>query len=209
MEVIDYIRAGGPVMIPILLASVVGLATFLERLWALRRGRVLPTALMRELAELARQRRWGDALAACRKWDAPLARLAEVPLAYRHESRERIKSRIEEVGRREVADLERGVPILGTLSHLGTLLGLLGTVGGMILTFRVLGSSAEPDVGEMAVGISQALIATFSGLVVAIPAMIANRWLLGKVDALTVALEEASLRFLDAVLDAGGDEVPP
>lgn len=202
MLVIDYLRSGGPVMVPILLASVVAVATFLERIWSLRRSRIVPRGLVAELAELIRQHRWGDALTACRKRDVPAARLAELAVQYRHEPRERIKERIEEVGRREVADMERGVAVLGTIASIGTLLGLLGTVGGMILTFQVIGSSdGQQDVGRMALGISQALVTTFSGLCVAIPATLGNRFLLAKVDNLTVELEEASLRLLDQVLE--------
>ncbi len=202
MLVIDYIKSGGPVMIPILIASVVAVATFLERIWALRRSRLLPRGLTSEITELVRQGRWGDALTACRKRDVPVARLAEVAVQYRHEPRERIKERIEEIGRREVADMERGVAVLGTIASIGTLLGLLGTVGGMILTFQVLGESAESDVQAMAVGIAQALVTTFSGLCVAIPATLANRYLLAKVDGMTIEMEEISIRLLDQVLES-------
>ncbi len=202
MLVIDYMKSGGPVMIPILIASVVAVATFLERIWALRRSRLLPRGLTSEITELVRQGRWGDALTACRKRDVPVARLAEIAVQYRHEPRERIKERIEEVGRREVADMERGVAVLGTIASIGTLLGLLGTVGGMILTFQVLGESAESDVQAMAVGIAQALVTTFSGLCVAIPATLANRYLLAKVDGMTVEMEEIAIRFLDQVLES-------
>lgn len=208
MLVIDYIKSGGPVMIPILLASVVAVATFLERLWALRRSRLLPQGLSKEISELVRQRRWGDALTACRKRDVPVARLAELAVQYRHEPRERIKERIEEVGRREVADMERGIAVLGTIASVATLLGLLGTVGGMILTFQVLGQAAEAQVQEMAVGIAQALVTTFGGLCVAIPATLGNRYLLAKVDGLTVELEEMSLRLLDQVVEAGAGPAP-
>ncbi len=200
MVVIEYIRSGGPVMIPILLASVVAMATTLERLWALRRGRVMPRSFRREVVELIRQQRWGDALAACRKRDAPAARLIEVAVVHRAEPRERIKERMEEIGRREASDLERNLPLLGTIGSVATLLGLLGTVGGMILTFQVIGGSDTPEVSAMAVGISQALVCTFGGLCVAIPSVVANRWLTSRVDLLTIDLEEFSIEVLDQIL---------
>jgi biopolymer transport protein ExbB len=195
--VLEYIRSGGPVMIPILIASVIAVATVLERLWSLRRGRVLPAGFRGEILELVRQQRWGDALAACRKRDIPAARLIEVGILHRTEPRERIKERMEEVGRREAADLERNVPMLGTIGSVATLLGLLGTVGGMILTFQVVGASEDARAQDMAVGISQALVCTFAGLSVAILAVLANRTLLTRVDGLTLDLEDFSLEVLD------------
>jgi biopolymer transport protein ExbB len=200
VELLDHIRSGGPVMIPIILASVVSMTTTLERMWSLRREKVLPRSFSRELLELVRQQRWGDALAACRKREIASARLAEVVIQWRDEPRERIKERIEEVGRRESAELERNVPILSTIGSIGTLLGLLGTVGGMIVTFQVIGAGEQAQVQDMAVGISQALVCTFSGLVVAIPSVLANRYFLAKIDGLTVDLEEFSLLVLDSVL---------
>ncbi|MBA2320493.1 MAG: MotA/TolQ/ExbB proton channel family protein [Deltaproteobacteria bacterium] len=197
MVVIEYIRSGGPVMVPILLASVVAVATILERLWALRRERVLPSSFRGEIFELIRQNRWGDALAVCRKRDVAAARLLEIALLHRGEPRERIKERMEEIGRRESAELERNVPMLGTIGSVSTLLGLLGTVGGMILTFQVVGASEEARAQDMAVGISQALVCTFGGLSVAILAVVANRSLLTRVDALTLDLEEFSIEVLD------------
>ena len=202
MLVIDYLKSGGPVMVPLLLASVVAVATFFERMWSLRRERLVPKGLSAEITELIRQNRWGDALTACRKRDVPVARLAELAVQYRHEPRERIKERIEEVGRREVAEMERGIPVLGTIASIGTLLGLLGTVGGMILTFQVIGTGkGDADVSQMAGGIAQALVTTFGGLCVAIPSTVAYRYLLARVDGLTVELEELGIRFLDQVLE--------
>jgi biopolymer transport protein ExbB len=198
--VIEYIRSGGPVMIPILLASMVAMATTLERLWALRRDRILPRSFRREVVELIRQQRWGDALAACRRRDVAASRVIEIAVVHRGEARERIKERMEEIGRREASEMERNLPLLGTIGSVATLLGLLGTVGGMILTFQVIGSSDTPDVGAMAVGISQALVCTFGGLCVAIPSVLSNRWLLSRVDMLTVDLEEFSIEVLDQII---------
>src|SRR5689334_559728 len=102
-------------MIPIVLASVVGLTAFLERMWSLRRERVVPQSFCVEIIELVRQERWGDALTLCRKRDVPIARILEVALLARAEPRGLIKERVEEVGRREAAELERYLPILSTV----------------------------------------------------------------------------------------------
>lgn len=202
---IDYLVAGGPVMVPILLCSVVALATFFERLWALRRRRVVPFGFVAEMTELIRQRRWGDALKLSRTREVAAARVLEVALLEREHSRAVIKERLEEVGRREAAEMERYVPILGTIASVTPLLGLLGTVGGMILTFQVIQDQGMGDVGNLAGGISQALITTFAGLSVAIPALVANRYLLARIDQLLIDLEEVSLGVLQMLVDAKGE----
>lgn len=198
---IAYLVAGGPVMIPILLCSVVALAMFLERLWALRRPRVLPAGFLRELGELVTHRRYPDAIALCQRTDAAVARLIHVALLARHRPREQMKERLEELGRREAAEMERGIPVVGTIASIAPLLGLLGTVGGMIVTFQVIQDEGMGNVGSLAGGISQALVTTFAGLCVGIPAVVANRYLLSRVDGLLNDLEEVTLQLLD-VLDS-------
>jgi len=190
---LQTLMAGGPVMIPIGLGSVIALATFLERMWSLRRERVVPQSFSVELIELVRQERWDDAMMLCRKRDAAIARVVEVALEARAEVRTLIKERVEEVGRREAAELERYVPILGTIASISPLLGLLGTVGGMILTFQVIEQQGASEVAALAGGISQALITTFAGLSVGIPALVANRYVLARVDSLLIDLEEVAL----------------
>jgi biopolymer transport protein ExbB len=188
-----YIVDGGPVMIPIAIASIVGLAAFLERLIALRRDRVAPRGLVVEAMELLRQGRYDDALTLCRKREAAVARILEVGIQVRGQPREVIKERLEEVGRREAAEMERFIPIVGTVASISPLLGLLGTVGGMIATFAAIQEQGMGDIDKLAGGISQALITTFAGLSVGIPALIGNRFLLGRVDRQLIELEEASL----------------
>jgi len=197
--VIEYIIAGGPVMIPIGISSVVGMAAFLERMWTLRRSRVAPPALIREVIRLTRDGRFDDAIAVCRRASYPVTRLMEIPLVMRGQPRAVIKERIEELGRREASELERFISVLTTVGALGPLLGLLGTVGGMIVTFNAVQQSANADVHQLAGGIAQALVTTFGGLCVAIPAVAASRYLLSKVDSMIIELEEASLTVLDIV----------
>ena len=177
---LEYLWAGGPVMIPIALCSIVALAAFFERLVALRRGRVAPRGFVVKIVELLRQGRIDDALIACRKSESAIARILEVAVMVRGGPRADIKERLEEIGRREAADLERFIPIVGTIAAVSPLLGLLGTVGGMIATFAVIQDQGLGDVDRLAGGISQALITTFAGLCVGIPALIANRYLLGR-----------------------------
>lgn len=207
---IESLMAGGPVMIPIGLCSVIALATFLERLLALRRDRIVPRAFAAELIELVRQERWGDARALCRKWNVAASRVLEVAVEHRSGTRERIKEHLEESGRREAAELERYIWVLGTIASIAPLLGLLGTVGGMILTFQVIEAQGTvTNVGDFAGGISQALITTFAGLSVGIPAVVGNRYLLAKVDGLLMDLEELSLGVLDMITGEGESDVGP
>lgn len=196
---LEMLSAGGPVMIPIALCSVIAVAVFLERAWSLRRPRVAPRSFALNILALAEQSRFDDAEAACRSADTAIARVLGAAIAHRSRSRDAIKERIEEVGRREAAEMERGIPVLGTIASIAPLLGLLGTVGGMIVTFQAIQTSGLGNVGSLAGGISQALITTFAGLTVGIPAVVANRWLLARVDTLLLDLEEASLALLDTL----------
>lgn len=199
----EFLISGGPVMVPIGICSVIALATFFERTWALRRVRVVPEFLSVQLMLLLKEKRWDDALILCRAQPVALARLVEVALEVRHAPRGVIKERLEEVGRREAAEMERWIPVVGTIAAITPLLGLLGTVGGMILTFQVIQQQGLGDAGSLAGGISQALVTTFAGLSVGIPAVVANRYLLSRVDGLLIELEEAALGVLEMLVDYG------
>lgn len=204
---IDLMRTlwdGGPVMIPIGIASIVALAAFLERVVALRADRVVPRGFVDKVKAHLNAGELDEALALCEKREAAVARIAEVAIRVNGAPREAIKERLEEVGRREAAALERFIPVVGIVASVSPLLGLLGTVGGMIATFAAIQEQGLGDVDKLAGGISQALITTFAGLSVGIPALIANRFLLGRVDRLLLELEEASLEILE-ILAAPAD----
>lgn len=196
---IETLVAGGPVMIPIALCSVIAMAVFLERLWALRAERITPRSLRVQARELVKQGRFDDAITLCRTNDVALGRVLEMALVERDAPRPHIKERLEEVGRKEAAEMERGIPVLGTIASIAPLLGLLGTVGGMIVTFQVIQEQGLGNVANLAGGISQALITTFAGLTVGIPAVVANRYLLSRVDNLVLDLESASLDMLEVL----------
>ncbi len=195
----EFLISGGPVMLPIGLASVIGLAVFVERLWALRVSKVAPRAVRVELVELSRQSRFSDAITLCKKSESPLGRILEAGLVQQGGRREVVKERMEELGRREAAELERYAGVVGVVAAVAPLLGLLGTVLGMILTFEVIQDQGMGVVSSLAGGISQALVSTFAGLSVGIPALIGHRFLLSKVDDLLLDLEDASLEILELV----------
>lgn len=198
---IEFLMSGGPVMAPIGLASLVALATFLERWVMLNRDRVVPRSFCVELDALVEQHRWEDAATLCRKNESNVANVVAGGLEARGRRRSAVKERMEEVGRREAADLERHTEILGTIAAIAPLLGLLGTVWGMILTFDVIQTQGVGVVSSLAGGISQALITTFAGLTVGIPALIAHRWVLGRIDGLLGEIEDFSLMLLERLAD--------
>lgn len=195
----ELLQSGGAVMVVIFLFSLVGMAAFFERLFALRRGRVAPESVTIEIKELVGQGRIADALTLCRKAPGPLTRVVEVILEQPDKTRAELKELAEEIGRRESAELERFTGIVGVVASVAPLLGLLGTVWGMIQTFDVIQTQGMGQIGLLAGGISTALVTTFGGLSVGIPALIGHRYLLSRVDDLTLELEEAALSILDQV----------
>lgn len=203
---IELLISGGPVMIPIGIASVVGLAVFLERLVALRGAAVIPPMLVREVEELLRQGRLDDAVAAAKKYPSAAARVTLTAVDAVGQSRSHLKERLEEVGRREAAELERFSAVLGTVASIAPLLGLLGTVWGMILTFEVIQAQGMGVVANLAGGISQALISTMAGLSVGIPALVAHRWVLARADRLILGLEDHGAMMLDHLCPDGNAE---
>jgi biopolymer transport protein ExbB len=197
--VIDFLISGGPVMVPIGLASIIGLAALVERIGVLRRSRVVPRAFGLEVEELLKQQRWGDAMTLCRKTGTAAGRVVAVALEARGGSRPVVKERLEETGRREGSELERNSQVIGTVASVSPLLGLLGTVWGMIITFDVIQQQGVGVVSSLAGGISQALISTMAGLSVGIPALVAYKWVLARADDLVLELEELALMVLDMV----------
>ena len=134
----DTLAKGGIVMFPILLCSVLVFAIVLERTWMLRRRRVFTPGLSDQVEELIKKGRVEEAMSSCRRHDTPMARLILTALRNAGHGRDVVKEAVEEVGRREAAHLERYVGALGTISNVSTLLGLLGTVSGMIKAFEVI-----------------------------------------------------------------------
>lgn len=187
-------------MIPIALGSVTALAIFFERLWSLRRATVVPPQLATGVRKLVTRGEHDKALAACEKNGSPLARVLEACLRYRELSRTEIKGAIEDVGRREVAHLGRLIEALGIIAAVSPLLGLLGTVTGMIQAFRQVVTAASQgaiDPSRLANGIWEALITTAAGLSVAIMAYLGYRYLQGRANRMTDDMEREALELLD------------
>lgn len=196
---LEIVVAGGWVMVPILLCSVLAAAIIVERLWTLTPSRVVPRDLARRVWDLvSRNELTVQALQELRS-GSPLGQILAAGLAARGLDRAVMKEGIEDTGRHVVHELERYLNTLGTIAAITPLLGLLGTVTGMIRTFSALTGGSVGDPAALAGGISEALITTAAGLMVAIPALIGYRYLRGRVDALVVQMEQEAIGLMEAL----------
>ena len=193
----ELVQAGGWLMIPILLCSVIAAAIIIERSWTLRRKKVIPEKLLTGIWNLLNN----DALTEKHITEiengSPLGRVLAAGLINRHLSRDLIRESIEENGRHVVHEMERFMNTLGTISTIAPLLGLLGTVIGMIRVFTAITVIGIGDPTQLAGGISEALITTAAGLTVAIPALIFHRHLKRKIDELVVAMEQEAMKLVE------------
>lgn len=205
-EVFEFLARGGPVMIPIALGSVVALAIFFERIWSLQRSRVVPRGLVDAVVEMVGKGERHKARDECLRSSSPMGRILLSGIEAKGASREQMKGLFEEVGKQEVARMERNIEAMGTTASIEPLLGLLGTVTGMIQVFQkvvVTSRSGAVDPGQLANGIWQALITTAAGLSVAIIAFIGYRYLLSRTTRHSLEMEEGALRLVDVMAPAG------
>lgn len=196
----ELINAGGVMMWPLILCSVVSLGVVGERFWALQTQRVLPRHLLSRVWKLFQDNKLDPGQMRQIRHSSPLGAVLAAGLAnYRH-GRDIMKESIEEVGRQVAHDLERHLNTLGTIAAVSPLVGLLGTVLGIIKVFSTLSASGDVhNAATLARGISEALICTASGLVVAIPTLMFHRYFEGRVDELTLRLEEEALRLVEVI----------
>jgi len=195
----EFFEKGGLMLLPIILCSIVALGIIVERFWSLKRNKILPPDLVPQVWKLSREEKL-DAMAIRRiKVGSPLGAILATGLANSRFGREIMKESIEEVGRQVAHDLERYLTALGTISAITPLLGLLGTVVGMIKVFSAIMSQGVGDPGVLAGGISEALITTAAGLAVAIPSLMFHRYFEGRVDDLVLKMEEESLKLIEMI----------
>jgi len=195
----EIVQAGGALMWPIILCSIVAAAIILERLWTLQDRRVLPPDLTQKVWKLVEANQVTDKVIVALEQNSPLGKLLAAGLANRHRPREVLMERLEDAGRHAVYELERFINTLGTIAGISPLLGLLGTVIGIIKAFNAINAGGAGDPRMLSGGIAEALVATAAGLCVAIPSLIAYRYLRGRVDRIVVEMEKNALRLADAV----------
>jgi len=193
---IDMVIKGGPIMVPILLCSVISLAIVVERCLSLRRNRILKYDILQRIEELLRDRKIPEATTLCKRYPSSMTRILLAAILNHDKTRQDIKEIIEDAGRHEIPVLERYLAVLGTIASIAVLLGLLGTVMGMIRTFNAIAALGYGHPEALAGGISEALIATAAGLAIAIPTLVLYNFFTSKVDSLVIEMEKYSLRML-------------
>jgi biopolymer transport protein ExbB len=196
--VFAIIEAAGWPIFPLILASVIAVAIIIERAYSLRTQEVAPATLLQETIKVYQERGVPSELIKQLTESSPLGRVFATALKNSNNSREVMKESIEESGRAVTHELDRFLTSLGTIASMAPLLGLLGTVIGMIEIFGAqTGGGTNP--GQLAHGISIALYNTAFGLIVAIPTMIAYRFFRGKVESLVVDMEQQAIKLVEIV----------
>jgi len=195
--VVDLIVKGGILMYPIIFCSIIALAVFLERIWVLRTKRVIPEEFIGNVEELIRKQKISDAIFLCQGEPSSIGKIFLSGLKNAGRGMWLVKEAVEERGGREAAILEKHVGILSTIANLSPLLGLLGTVSGMIKTFNVISVQGVGNPAPLAGGIAEALITTASGLCVAIPTLVCHRIVKDKAEALIFEMEESSIKLIE------------
>jgi biopolymer transport protein ExbB len=205
----EIVRAGGPMMWPIIICSIIAAAIVLERLWTLQDKRVLPRELTQKVWGLIESNQVNDKVIAALEQNSPLGRVLAAGLKNRNRPREVLMQRLEDTGRHVIHELERFLNTLGTIAGVSPLLGLLGTVTGIIKSFNAIQAGGMGDPRALSGGIAEALICTAAGLMVAIPSLVAYRLLRSKVDGIVIAMEKDAIRLADALEGSHSGEASP
>lgn len=192
------LSAGGWVMIPLLALSIISLGIIGERYWALRRKSVLPPRLTEEVRQSLRTQRMDREQLNRLREGSPLGAVLAAVITNRHRPRDIVREKVEEVGRQQVHEMGRFLNTLGTIAIISPLMGLLGTVFGLIRMFLVITSVGIGDAAKLSGGIGEALVATAGGLTVAIIAYMTHRALKGRINNFAVELEREAALLIDA-----------
>ncbi len=193
------VKAGGWLMLPIILCSIAAMAIIAERLWALRRSRVAPPHLLGQVWRGVKGKQVNAQTLKELQASSPLGEILAAGLANSKHGREIMKECIEEAASRVIHELERYLNALGTIAAMAPLLGLLGTVFGMIEIFGGFMNNGMANAPVLAGGIAKALVTTAAGLIVAIPAVFFHRYLLRRVDELVVSMEQEAIKLVEVV----------
>ncbi len=202
-DLLELFQLGGFVLPILILLAIVSLAIVGNRFWVLRRARIAPAGLAARAGDLIEAGKVQQAVKVLYENDTPLARMMLVALQQVGQPREVIKEVVEESGRHEVAHLDRYLNFLGSIAGVAPLLGLLGTVFGIMHAFAAIGMVGAGDPKALAGGISEALITTASGLIVAIPSLMFYRYFKGRVDVLVLAIEKEALKLVNLLVGGG------
>ncbi len=194
---IEFIQQGGAVMYILLAASVLSLTIIFERAWSLRRSIVIPLPDVQKIETAVRAGDVEQAMQVCQQNNTAMSRILWISLSNRGVKRSVLKEILEEEGRQEVAHMDRFIGVLGVIAAITPLLGLLGTVIGMIEVFQQISLVGVGKADALAGGISKALNTTAFGLSIAIPSMVAYRYYESRVDRFVLEIEQHALRFVE------------
>ncbi len=197
----EFIIKGGPLMGLIILCSVIAFAIFMERLWHLHRARIDTDKFVENILELIKRNKIMEAVDKCNTTPGPIAHIMKVGVLKHDRTREEIRENIEDAGIHEVPRLEKNLGVLATIAHISPLLGLLGTVTGMVKAFQVIEQKAMSmmpvNPGDLAGGIWESLITTVAGLTVAIPTYVAYNYLVSRVDGFVLDMEKSATELVN------------
>ncbi len=196
---VDIVKAGGWLMAPIILCAIIAMGIILERFWTLRQHRVMPEDLTGKVWDWVKQDALERRQIQTLHQGSPLGQILAAGLTNRDRKRVVMKDSIEDTGRHVVHELERYLDTLGTVAAISPLLGLLGTVIGMVKVFAAITTHGVGNPTVLAGGISEALITTAAGLTVAIPALIGYRYYRNRVDTLVVDMEKEVIKLVEAL----------
>lgn len=196
---VEIVKAGGWLMVPIIVCAIIALGIILERFWTLQQKRVLPQDLTGKVWGWVEQNTLDQQRIQSLHQGSPLGQILAAGLINRNEDRAVMKDSIEDTGRHVVHELERYLDTLGTVAAVSPLLGLLGTVIGMVKVFTAITTQGVGNPAVLAGGIAEALITTAAGLTVAIPALISFRYYRNRVDTLVVDMEKEAIKLVEAL----------
>ncbi len=206
----ELMQKGGPIMWPILLCSVVAFAIVIERLIRLRQEEIDTKAFMEQISKSIKRNKIMEALDLCDKTGGPIATILKAGILKHDRPRQEIREAVEDASIHEVPRLERNLPVLATVAHVAPLLGLLGTVTGLVAAFQVIDSKASAlnpvNPGDLAGGIWEALLTTVFGLCVAIPTYVAYNYLVSRVDGFVLDMERSATDLLNILGDRRTDQ---
>ncbi|MCX4192979.1 MotA/TolQ/ExbB proton channel family protein [Methylophaga sp. OBS1] len=194
---LELFKAGGWLMIPLFICSVISIAIIAERFWSLQTRRIAPSELVTQIWQWLQYNQVDEQRIKALQNNSPLGQILAAGLTNRYSSRDITKESIQDVGRHVTVAMERNLNTLGTIAAISPLIGLLGTVVGMIKVFAVITAEGVGNPETLAGGISEALITTAAGLVVAIPSLIFYRYYRGKISKLVVGMEEQAMKLIE------------
>jgi biopolymer transport protein ExbB len=203
----DIIQKGGPVMYPILLCSILAFAILIERLYYLYKAKIDTKDFMNNIEITIKRNRIVEAIKICEKTPGPIAHIVKAGIMKHDRPRQEIREAIEDAGHQEIPRLEKNISLLATIAHIAPLLGLLGTVTGMVRAFQVIqekSASFNPvSPGDLAGGIWEALLTTVAGLIVAIPTVVAYNYLVSRVEEFVLETERSATEVIDLLSQRG------